>query len=155
MLTLIEVQTAEQIGIVRELFLEYAASLNFNLCFQDFENELAGLPGDYAPPNGRLLLAMDGKEVIGCVALRKVEENICEMKRLYVRSKFRGKRFGRELAVAVIEIAREIGYQKMRLDTVASMKEAITLYQSLGFQATEPYRYNPLESCMFMEKIIG
>jgi len=151
MLTLIEAQTAEQIGIIRELFQEYAESLGFDLCFQDFERELADLPGEYAPPNGRLLLAMNGEEVAGCVGLRRFAEGMCEMKRLYVRPQFRGKGIGRELAVATIEEARKIGYQSMKLDTIASMTEAIALYRALGFTETEPYRYNPVQPCMFME----
>lgn len=151
MLRLVQAETAEHIERVRELFEEYAASLGFDLCFQDFGNELAGLPGDYAAPDGRLLLAIDGREVIGCVALRNAAEGICEMKRLYVRPEFRGRGIGRDLAAAIIEEARRIGYRRMRLDTVASMKEAIALYQSLGFKAIQPYRYNPLERCMFME----
>ena len=154
MVNLLKAQTTEQVGIIRELFQEYATSLGFDLCFQDFDNELAGLPGDYAPPNGRLILGLQGGEVVGCVALRKAVEGICEMKRLYVRPEFRGKGYGRALAVAVIEEARKIGYQRMRLDTVASMTEAIALYRSLGFKSIEPYRYNPLERCLFMEKAI-
>ena len=151
MINLVKAHTAEQIGIVRELFQEYAESLGFDLCFQDFERELAELPGEYAPPSGRLLLAMYGEEVAGCVGLRRFAEGVCEMKRLYVRPEFRGKRIGRALAVATIEEARKIGYQSMKLDTIASMTEAIVLYKTLGFTETEPYRYNPVQPCMFME----
>lgn len=154
MLNLVHAETGEHIEHIHKLFVEYAASLGFDLYFQDFDNELAGLPGDYAPPDGRLILGLQGGEVVGCVALRKAAEGICEMKRLYVRPEFRGKGYGRALAVAVVDEARKIGYQRMRLDTVASMTEAIGLYRSLGFQPTEPYRYNPLERCMFMEKAI-
>ncbi len=150
-MNLLEAHASEQIGIVRELFQEYAASLGFDLCFQDFERELAELPGDYAPPSGRLLLAMLGDEVAGCVALRKFAEGVCEMKRLYVRPQFRGRGIGRALAVATIEAARRIGYQSMKLDTVASMAEATALYKTLGFKETEAYRYNPVQPCLFME----
>lgn len=155
MINLIEAQTVQQIGVIRELFLEYAASLGFDLCFQDFERELADLPGEYAPPNGRLLLAMYGEEVAGCVGLRKFADGVCEMKRLYVRPEFRGKGIGRALAVATIEEARKIGYQSMKLDTIASMTEAIALYRALGFTETKPYRYNPVQPCMFMELKLG
>jgi len=151
MLTIIEAQTSGQIGIIRELFREYAASLGFDLCFQDFERELAELPGEYAPPRGRLLLAMYDEKVAGCVGLRKFAEGVCEMKRLFVRPEFRGRGIGRALAVKTIEEARKIGYQSMKLDTIATMVEAIELYKKLGFTETEAYRFNPVEPCLFME----
>jgi len=151
MLTIIEAQTSGQIGIIRELFLEYAESLGFDLCFQDFERELAELPGEYARPGARLLLAMYDEKVAGCVGLRKFAEGVCEMKRLFVRPEFRGKGIGRALAVKTIEEARKIGYQSMKLDTIATMVEAIELYKKLGFTETEAYRFNPVEPCLFME----
>jgi ribosomal protein S18 acetylase RimI-like enzyme len=154
MLNFIQAESQEQMSHARELFLEYAASLGFNLCFQDFDKELAELPGDYAPPDGRLLLTVYGTQIAGCVALRKIEEGVCEMKRLYVRPAFRGKGIGKQLAVAIIEAARQIGYQRMRLDTVPSMKEAIALYRSLGFRDIEPYRHNPIEGAIFMELML-
>src|ERR1700756_1183263 len=113
-----QVESASQIAQARELFLEYAQSLGFSLCFQNFDKELAALPGDYAPPEGRLLIADYEAQLAGCVALHKIEPGICEMKRLYLRPQFRGKGLGRALAGRIIAKARQIGYQRMRLDTV-------------------------------------
>jgi putative acetyltransferase len=151
MVKFIQVESATHVAQARELFQEYEASLGICLCFQNFEEELASLPGDYAPPQGRLLLALDGAQITGCVALRQIDGETCEMKRLYVRPAFRGQGVGRELATTIIEQARSIGYVRMRLDTLSSMKEAIALYQSLGFLPTEPYRHNPIEGAIFME----
>jgi len=140
------------LSIVRDLFVEYANSIETDLCFQNFKEELDGLPGNYAPPEGRLLLAVEGEQYAGCVGLRKSEKGICEMKRLYVRPAFRGQGLGRLLAQSVIEVARETGYVTMRLDTLASMKEAISLYKSLGFVAIAPYYDNPNEGAIYMER---
>jgi ribosomal protein S18 acetylase RimI-like enzyme len=139
------------IETVGALFREYARALKVDLCFQNFEQELAELPGKYAPPAGRLLLARDGAEVLGCVALRPLAPNICEMKRLYVRPAFRRQGLGRRLAAASMEEGRRIGYHKMRLDTLASMKEAISLYESLGFRPIDPYYANPNGGALFLE----
>jgi len=144
-------ESEEQLSRVRELFTEYAASLDFYLCFQDFEKELAEPPGEYAPPYGCIILATDGAEAVGCVALRKIAYDTCEMKRLYVRPEFRRKGIGRSLVAAIIEEARKRGYTYMRLETLPSMGEAIALYRSLGFSEVEPYRCNPLKGAMFME----
>ena len=144
MMTLVQVETPQQIEEVRRLLREYEASLNVSLCFQGFEKELAELPGDYAPPRGRLLLGCDGNQPAGCVALRGLDEETCEMKRLYLRPEFRGQGAGRRLARAVIQEARTLGYKRMRLDTLAAMQEAKALYESLGFKRIEPYYRNPL-----------
>jgi putative acetyltransferase len=150
-----QAESPQQISAIRELFLEYANSLNFSLCFQSFENELSGLPGDYAPPDGRLWLAADNSRVAGCVALHKLECHICEMKRLYVRPQFRGKGLGRVLAERVVADAREIGYKRLRLDTVEPvMVGAVALYRKLGFQEIEPYRDNPIEGALYMELVL-
>ena len=148
---LVASHASEYLPIVRELFLEYANATGLNFCFQSFEQELAELPGKYAPPSGRLVLAMNDGQIVGCVALRKLEENVCEMKRLYVRPAFRGQRIGRQLAEAIIASAREIGYGRMRLDTLASMKAAIGLYESLGFQPIAPYYHNPISDVVYLE----
>jgi putative acetyltransferase len=137
---------------VRELFLEYANSLGFSLCFQGFDQELAGLPGDYAPPDGRLLLARFGDEIAGCVTLRKLDSEACEMKRLYLRPKFRGRGLGRALVERVLEEARAIGYRRMRLDTVEPvMRDAVAMYRRFGFREIAPYRSNPIDGAMYME----
>jgi ribosomal protein S18 acetylase RimI-like enzyme len=141
----------EHLATVRELFLEYADSLEVDLCFQNFSQELVELPGKYTPPDGGLFLGMEGVSVAGCVALRKLEEGICEMKRLYVRPTFRGRGVGRFLAQSAVDTARARGYRSMRLDTLASMKEAIALYESMGFHRINPYYDNPSDLAVFME----
>jgi GNAT superfamily N-acetyltransferase len=152
---LIQAQSPEEVGRARELFEEYAAWLGRNLCFQNFEKELAELPGQYAPPNGRLFLAIENADITGCVALRKIGETgdrVCEMKRLYVRPAFRGTGLGRTLAETIIQAAREIGYARMRLDTLpGKMDRAIVMYCSLGFKTIEPYYDNPVAGAAFME----
>ena len=152
---IIAAHSDEQLATVRQLFVEYARSLNIDFCFQGFEQELAELPGRYGPPSGRLLLALEGDAVVGCAALRKIDEGICEMKRLYVRPAFRGRGAGRLLVTAVLEAARECGYRLMRLDTLGSMKEAQLLYESFGFIRTAPYYENPTAEVVFMELNLG
>jgi len=151
-LRFIQAHTPAEIKIARELFEEYAAGLGISLCFQNFDRELASLPGNYSPPDGRLILAIENERLAGCVALRKIGDGTCEMKRLFVRPTFRGRGLGRKLTEAIIEAARKIGYHRMRLDTLpGKMDEAIALYRSLGFKEIEPYYDNPVPGATFME----
>jgi len=152
---LIQANTPAEIKIARELFEEYAAWLEISLCFQNFAQELAGLPGDYAPPDGRLLLAVVDDQVAGCVALRKIGDGACEMKRLFLRSEFRGRGLGRKLAEAIIAEARRIGYERLRLDTLPGrMDQALGIYRSLGLREIQPYYDNPVAGATFMELIL-
>ncbi|MGZ7079311.1 MAG: GNAT family N-acetyltransferase [Thermoanaerobaculia bacterium] len=137
---IVSATTPDDVAAVAALFREYAASLGVDLGFQHFEEELAAMPGDYAPPRGRLLLARD----LGCVALRPLSADVCEMKRLYVRPAGRGSGLGRLLAERIIEEARTIGYRAMRLDTLPMMATARAMYVSLGFREIAPYRFNPI-----------
>jgi len=148
----VQAECSAQVAQARELFQEYAQSLGVNLCFQNFEQELAGLPGHYASPDGRLLLAEYDGQLAGCVALHKWDNGICEMKRLYLRPSFRGKGLGRAIAEKIITDARSIGYQRMRLDTIEPlMKDAVEMYRKLGFREIAPYRPNPIAGAMYME----
>jgi putative acetyltransferase len=143
--------TGRHLADVRRLFEEYAASLEADLSFQNFASELAGLPGDYAPPSGRLLLALVGGEPAGCVALRRWEPGTGEIKRLYVRPAHRGAGWGRRLAERVIAEAAAAGYRRIRLDTLPSMGDAHRLYAGLGFREIAPYRHNPVPGAAFLE----
>jgi putative acetyltransferase len=183
---IVRAENEEAVRCASALFREYAASLALDLSFQNFEDELAGLPGEYAPPQGRLFLAvidvlnrnttgmlderiaarsrasrlgvlpghassMTCEDVAGCVALRRINENTCEMKRLYVRPEARAHGAGRALVLAAVEAAREIGYSRIRLDTLPQMKEARALYRALGFREIPPYRYNPVPGTSYFE----
>jgi ribosomal protein S18 acetylase RimI-like enzyme len=133
------------------IFIEYANSLGINLDFQNFDDELKTIPSNYGPPEGCVLLAFHKNNLAGCVGVRKFKDGICEMKRLYVRPEFRRKKIGITLSKSIIEASCKIGYKYMRLDTLPQMKEAIALYQSLGFKEIKPYRYNPFEGAKFFE----
>jgi len=152
MLKLIQPQTPDEIEVARQLFREYESWLGLSLCFQGFEEELRGLPGKYTPPDGRLLLAFVDYELGGCIALRKLEDGICEMKRLFVREQFRGQRIGQQLIERIIDEARFAGYKAMRLDTFPpKMGKAVKLYESYSFREIPPYYENPHGETLFME----
>ncbi len=144
------VNKAEDMNVVRELFLEYATWLGEDMCFQGFEEELATLPGKYAEPKGRLYLLETNNKIAGCGAIRPLSERDCEMKRLYVRDEFKRKGYGKRMAQTLIEDARKIGYQRMLLDTLSRMTPAITLYRSLGFKEVEAYYNNPICGVVYL-----
>jgi putative acetyltransferase len=148
---ILEAETPETLAIVRRLFQEYAASIEVDLGFQNFAEELAGLPGDYTRPAGGLMLGFDGTEPVGCVAFRPLAPGIAEMKRLYVRPAARGGGWGRRLAERAVSDARDAGYQRMRLDTLPAMRSAQGLYLALGFVEIAPYRHNPVPGARFLE----
>lgn len=149
---LIQTETVNQIEQARLLLREYADWLQIDLCFQNFGEELANLPGEYVPPAGRLLLAYEDSQLAGCVALRRVDQSICEMKRLFLREEFRGRGLGRQLIEAIMREAKQIGYERLRLDTLPpKMNDAIALYRSYGFKEIMPYYDNPVTGAIFME----
>jgi ribosomal protein S18 acetylase RimI-like enzyme len=149
--SIVKVTEDVQYNQVHELFVEYVHSLDVDLSFQNIEHELQNIQGEYGPPSGSVLLALYGEQAAGCVALRKWDEHVCEMKRLYVQPDFNGKGIGRKLASSIIDEAKNLGYHFMRLDTLPTMEQAISLYRSLGFYSIEPYRFNPVEGTKYME----
>jgi GNAT superfamily N-acetyltransferase len=152
MIKIIQAETEEQIQQTRQLFREYEAWFGLSLCFQNFNEEVTNLPGQYATPEGRLYLALVDGKMAGCIALRKLEEGVCEMKRLFVKEDFRGQKIGAALIEKLIEEARSIGYKKMRLDTYPpKMAKAVNLYESYGFREISPYYHNPPGETLFLE----
>lgn len=149
-MAMIRSAVAQDLEEIRVLFLEYQSEIGVDLCFQGFDNELANLPGEYSPPSGRLLLALDGNIAIGCVALRELQGRDCEMKRLYVRPSARNQGIGRLLTRAVLSEARAIGYKRVFLDTLPSMSAARALYHSLGFTEAPPYCHNPIQGVSYL-----
>jgi ribosomal protein S18 acetylase RimI-like enzyme len=150
---MIEIRPADfacDLPVIRQLFREYAESLDIDLCFQNFEAELTSLPGKYSPPQGRLLLVWDASEVMGCVALRPIDCVTCEMKRLYIKPQTRGQHLGRRLAERICHEAREAGYRRICLDTLSTMNAALRIYESLGFKRIEPYVFNPVDGVIFL-----
>ncbi|HKQ48293.1 MAG TPA: GNAT family N-acetyltransferase [Phycisphaerae bacterium] len=154
MISIVAGHAEPQLLQTKVLFLEYIAALGFHLTFQDVDQEMAELPGRYAPPEGRILIAELDGEVAGCVAMKKLREDVCEMKRFYVRPGLRGHGIGRKLAEAIVAEARSAGYRRMCLDTVPSMQAAMALYESLGFKDGEPYVINPVPGARFMELVL-
>ena len=149
---LIQATNPDEIALARQLFEEYASWLEISLCFQNFDKELEGLPGQYAPPHGQLLLAFEDEQLAGCIALRPLPHMACEMKRLYVRPAFRGRGLGRKLVAAILDEAKGIGYERMRLDTLpGKMDQALAMYRRFGFREIEPYYENPVAGATFME----
>lgn len=150
-----EATRPEDVATVRELLREYERALGVDLCFQGFAEEVAGLPGDYAPPRGLLLLARNGSDIAGCIALRPVNDDTCEMKRLYVRDAFRASGLGRRLVERVIATAQALGYRRMVLDTLPTMVSAQRLYESFGFRDIAAYRHNPIAGTRFLGLELG
>ncbi len=152
MLEIIHANTSQEIQTAKMLFKEYAEWLGVDLGFQNFQEELDSIPGKYALPSGRLVIAKYDGDIAGCAAVRKLEDGVCEMKRLFVREKFRGKGIGEALAKRIVEDARKIGYKKMRLDTdEQKMFKAMAIYKSMGFMEIEAYYHNPYDGVVYLE----
>lgn len=146
------IKDGPELDAIRELFREYQRSLNVSLCFQGFEEEVKSLPGEYAPPDGRLILCMADGRPAGCIALKRLDSTMCEMKRLFVRPEFRQRHLGRTMSEHLIEEARNMGYLAMRLDTIRGLLDiAISLYHSLGFHEIAPYYHNPIANAVYLE----
>ncbi|HTR80159.1 MAG TPA: GNAT family N-acetyltransferase [Bacteroidota bacterium] len=150
MIEVYRANSAQEIDAVGKLFAEYASSIGVSICFENLDSEIAGLPGPYAPPHGRLLIAADEQRIAGCVGLKRIDDEVCEMKRLFVRKDFRGRGVGLKLTTKVLEEASNAGYTTLRLDTLPTMTEAIALYEKLGFQRIAPFRDIPVPDTLFM-----
>lgn len=151
MIRIVQATEPGQLAQARALILEYTKALGIDLGFQDFEQEMADFPGAYAPPSGRLLLALESTEAVGCVGVRHLESDACEMKRLYLHPTQRGQGLGRRLVEAALEQARAMGYRAMYLDTLSDMDAAIRLYEACGFERTAPYYDNPLPGALYFK----
>ena len=152
---IVHVVTADQLAAVRALFEEYWTSFGFTPCFQNFSGELAELPGSYVPPGGRLALALVEGQSAGCAALRRLDEERCEFKRLYVRSQYRGMRLGRELLAWIVAEAKAAGYRQLVCDTMPEMADALAMYQRAGFQRTDPYSGLPTPGAIFLRMVLA
>lgn len=152
---IIQARTPQDMAQAKALFQAYADTLDFDLTFQGFPQEVSGLPGPYAPPHGAILLAYENSQALGCVALKPLEPKICEMKRLFVRPDVRRKNLGKKLAEAIIQLAKSMGYERMRLDTMPQFTEAISLYRALGFRPIKAYCHNPFEGALYFERLLG
>ena len=153
-MTDINIIKAESPDLIRQaklLFREYAESLSFDLCFQDFDREMDLFPGQYTAPDGALFVAVTGDTAVGCIGVRHLENRICEMKRLYVRKKFRGLNAGQRLVEVAVKAGKQMNYRYMRLDTLPAMESANRLYERMGFQRIPPYRHNPIKGALFLE----
>jgi GNAT superfamily N-acetyltransferase len=155
MATILRAESSAQIAAVRSLIAEYVEWLGIDLSYQSFPEEFAALPWRYVPPRGDLLLAMDLEEPAGCVALKPIDPDSCELKRFFVRPRFRGRGIGLALGRAIVDRARRIGYRRMRLDTLPSMSAAIAVYRAMGFRPIEAYHPTPVQGTLFMELDLG
>jgi GNAT superfamily N-acetyltransferase len=151
MIRIRKVETEDDIEIARYLLLEYGRLRSFDIALGDYDKELAELPGEYSLPQGCFLIAFYNDDPVGCVALRKIDDDFCEMKRLYVKTKYRGIKIGKALVLEIIKEACQIGYKIMRLDNHPWMKEAEFIYKSVGFKEIEAYRFNPIKGVKYFE----
>ncbi len=148
----VDLRDRTAIDVIRDLFLEYQTELGIDLCFQGFKDELASLPGVYAPPKGALMLVSEGELPLGCGALRDLGDSVAELKRIYVRPSYRGKGLGRSITYALLEEAKRLDYLEVKLDTLRRLESAVSLYRSLGFFEVAPYNFNPEPDIVYMQR---